>query len=71
MKYSLISRDWVADCVEIMHEAYFGVSKNNNNNTCYRLMDGLKKRLTGLLYNEYETLFSISMIKVSYKVLVW
>lgn len=22
MRYSLISRDWVADCVEIMHEAY-------------------------------------------------
>jgi len=22
MKYSLISRDWIADCVEIMHEAY-------------------------------------------------
>ena len=25
MKYSLISRDWVADSVEIMHEAYFAV----------------------------------------------
>lgn len=22
MRYSLISRDWIADCVEIMHEAY-------------------------------------------------
>ncbi|KAL5475442.1 hypothetical protein EMCRGX_G025259 [Ephydatia muelleri] len=22
MKYSLISRDWIADCIEIMHEAY-------------------------------------------------
>lgn len=22
MKYSLVSRDWIADCVEIMHEAY-------------------------------------------------
>jgi len=27
MKYSLISRDWIADCVEIMHEAYAAVSK--------------------------------------------
>ena len=26
MKYSLISRDWVADCAEIMHKAYFSVS---------------------------------------------
>lgn len=26
MRYSLISRDWVADCVEIMHEAYYAVS---------------------------------------------
>ncbi len=26
MKYSLISRDWIADCVEIMHEAYAAVS---------------------------------------------
>lgn len=25
MRYSLISRDWVADCVEIMHEAYAAV----------------------------------------------
>ena len=22
MRYSLISRDWIADCVEIMHEGY-------------------------------------------------
>lgn len=22
MKYSLVSRDWIADCIEIMHEAY-------------------------------------------------
>lgn len=27
MKYSLISRDWVADCVEIMCEAYAAVSE--------------------------------------------
>ena len=26
MKYSLISRDWIADCIEIMHEAYSAVS---------------------------------------------
>ena len=26
MRYSLISRDWIADCVEIMHEAYSAVS---------------------------------------------
>jgi len=26
MRYSLISRDWIADCVEIMHEAYASVS---------------------------------------------
>ncbi len=26
MRYSLISRDWIADCVEIMHEAYAAVS---------------------------------------------
>ena len=25
MRYSLISRDWIADCIEIMHEAYFAV----------------------------------------------
>ena len=29
MRYSLISRDWIADCAEIMHEAYSAVS-----NTC-------------------------------------
>ena len=22
MRYSLVSRDWIADCVEIMHEGY-------------------------------------------------
>ena len=26
MRYSLVSRDWIADCVEIMHEAYAAVS---------------------------------------------
>jgi len=26
MRYSLISRDWIADCAEIMHEAYSSVS---------------------------------------------
>eukprot|EP00731_Ephydatia_muelleri_P029580 Em0021g103a len=25
MKYSLISRDWIADCIEIMHEAYSAI----------------------------------------------
>ena len=30
MRYSLISRDWIADCVEIMHQAYFAVS-------CYKI----------------------------------
>ena len=25
MKYSLISRDWIADCIEIMHSGYTGV----------------------------------------------
>ena len=33
MRYSLISRDWIADCVEIMHEAYSAVglvTKSNN-----------------------------------------
>lgn len=32
MRYSLISRDWIADCAEIMHQAYFAVSYNNINN---------------------------------------
>ena len=26
MKYSLVSRDWIADCVEMMAEAYAVVS---------------------------------------------
>ena len=26
MKYSLISRDWIADCVEVMYCGYSGVS---------------------------------------------
>jgi len=30
MRYSLISRDWIADCVEIMHEAYAAVSYHGN-----------------------------------------
>ena len=25
MKYSLVSREWIADCVEIMHQAYSAV----------------------------------------------
>ena len=27
MKYSLVSRDWIADCVEMMAEAYAVVSR--------------------------------------------
>ncbi len=34
MKYSLISRDWIADCVEIMHEAYAAVSDTLTVNIC-------------------------------------
>ena len=30
MKYSLVSRDWIADCVEIMAEAYAVVSVQVN-----------------------------------------
>jgi len=30
MRYSLISRDWIADCVEIMHEAYSSVSSKSS-----------------------------------------
>ena len=26
MRYSLVSRDWIADCVEIMHAGYAAVS---------------------------------------------
>ena len=25
MKYSLVSRDWIADCIEITHAGYTGV----------------------------------------------
>ena len=30
MKYSLISRDWIADCIEIMHSGYAAVSILNS-----------------------------------------
>ena len=35
MRYSLISRDWIADCVEIMHKGYAAVSCNTRDINFY------------------------------------
>ena len=38
MKYSLISQDWIADCVEIIHEAYISNEHIHDPSQCVAMV---------------------------------